>query len=94
MKKQKILPLSEVELINVALNRLHSQAKVNTVVAYKGLNYQRRILPLKLSKSGKIVQRWAKFWLLQPPDGNVDQQWEKQVREIWPKYFLIRTIEI
>lgn len=92
LKRQKILPLSEVELISIALDKMYKRAKSNDIVDYKGNNYQRRFSPLKLSKSGKIVQKWAKFWLLQLSDEKIDPDWESQVREIWPTYFLIRTI--
>lgn len=94
LKKQKILPLSEVELISGALDSLHSRARNHTIVEYEGSNYQRRFLPLKLSKSGKNVQKWAKFWLLLNADETVDPHWNSQVREIWPAYFLIRVIEM
>lgn len=94
LKKQKILPLSKVELISAALDSMYKRIKNNTVVEYNGNNYQRRFLPLKLSKSGKSVQKWAKFWLLQLSDEKIDPYWESQVREIWPTYFLIRTIDV
>lgn len=94
LKRQKILPLSEVELITMALDNMYKRARSNDIVDYKGNNYQRRFSPLKLSKSGKIVQKWAKFWLLQLSDEKVDPDWESQVREIWPTYFLIRTIDL
>jgi len=91
LKKQKVLPLTEVELISTALDIVHKRTKNNTIVEYKGNNYQRRFSPLKLSKSGKTVQKWAKFWLLQLSNEKNDPYWESQVREIWPAYFLIRT---
>lgn len=94
LKRQKILPLSEVELITMALDNMYKRARSNDIVDYKGNNYQRRFSPLKLSKSGKIVQKWAKFWLLQLSDEKIDPDWERQVREIWPTYFLIRTIDL
>ncbi len=94
LKKQGIMELTEVELISTALDFLHKRAKNNTVVEYDGNNYQRRFSPLKLSKSGKIVRTWAKYWLLQLPSGRVDPKWESQVREIWPSYFLIRAIDL
>jgi hypothetical protein len=94
LKKQNILPLSEVELISTALDVMYKGAKNQTIVEYQGSNYQRRFLPLKLSKSGKNVRKWARIWLLLLPDGKVDVSWECEVREIWPSYFLIRTIEM
>lgn len=94
LKNQKLLPLSQVELISTALSALHSRAKNRSVVEYQKRNYQRRFLPLKLSKSGKNVQKWAKVWLLQDSAGNIDPNWESDVREIWPSYFLIRTINL
>ncbi len=94
LKRQQILPLSEVELISTELNKFHDKVKNHTIVSYEGSNYQRRFLPLKLSKSGKSIQRWAKFWLLQNSDGKVNSEWESQVREIWPTYFLIKTVDL
>lgn len=94
LKRQKIIPLSEVELITIALDSLYRRTKNNAIVEYKGNNYQRRFSPLKLSKSGKIVQKWAKFWLLQLSNEKIDPLWESQVREIWPTYFLIRTVDM
>lgn len=94
LKRQEILPLSEVEVISSALESLHKRARNNAVVEYEGNQYQRRFLPLKLTKSGKNVQKWARFWLLQLPNGKMDQNWERQVREIWPQYFLIRAIDL
>lgn len=94
LKKQKLLPLSEVELISTALDNMYKRAKNNAVVEYNGNSYQRRFSPLKLSKSGKIVRKWAQFWLLQQSNDKIDPHWESQVREIWPTYFLIRTIDI
>jgi len=92
LKKQGILPLSSVEQISSILDNLHKKVRNRTIVNYEGNNYQRRFTPLKLSKSEKNVRTWAKFWLLQLPNGKVDPCWESQVREIWPEYFLIRTI--
>jgi len=94
LKRQKILPLSEVELISTALDCLHKRAKNNAIVEYKGKKYQRQFSPFKLSKSGKSVQKWAKFWLLQLSDETIDPYWDSQVREIWPTYFLIRAIDL
>lgn len=94
LKTQGILPLSSVEVIHAALNTLHKRTKNLDVVEYKGKKYQRRFTPLKLSKSGKMVRKWAKFWLLQQTDDIVDHSWEQQVREIWPEYFLIRRVDI
>jgi hypothetical protein len=94
LKKQGLMDFTEVELISTALDFLHKRAKNNTVVEYDGKNYQRRFSPLKLSKSGKVVRTWARYWLLQLPSGRVDPKWESQVREIWPTYFLIQSIDI
>lgn len=92
LKAQNILPLSDVEIISAALDKLYKSTKNNAVVEYEDANYMRRFLPLKLTKSGKNVQRWAKIWLLQLPSGDIDPHWESMVREIWPRYFLIRKI--
>ena len=94
LKKQGYIPRSDVEVISAALDFLHPRARTNAVFEYQGAQYQRRFAPLKLSKSGKNVQKWAKFWLLQMPNGNIDPNWEREVREVWPSYFLIRVIDI
>jgi hypothetical protein len=94
LKTQGLLAYSEVEIVSKALECLHKRAKNNDVVEYNENLYQRRFSPLKLSKSGKVVNKWAKYWLLQLPNGNIDPSWEEQVREIWPANFIIRTIEL
>lgn len=94
LKQQGLLALTEVEIISSALDFLHKRTKNNAVVEYYGHCYQRRFSPLKLSKSGKVVRVWARYWLLQLASGRIDPTWESQVREIWPTYFLIRTIDI
>ena len=73
---------------------VYKRARNNAIVEYDGNRYQRRFSPLKLSKSGKVVSKWARYWFLQSPNGKVDTEWEYQVREIWPTYFLIRTIDL
>jgi hypothetical protein len=94
LKRQKILPLSEVERISAILDSEYKNARTNTLVEFSGKQYKRQFSPLKLSKSGKNVQKWAKFWLLQLSEGKNDPDWQSQVREIWPTYFLIRTIDL
>jgi len=94
LKKQNILPVSDTELISAELERLYKSVRHHTVVEHEGNQYERRFLPLKLSKSGKNIQKWAKFWLLLREDGSVDNSWESQVREIWPVYFLIRSVDL
>lgn len=94
LKRQKIIPVSQVEIISSTLEFLHKRVKNHAVVEYQGKQYERRFSPLKLSKSGKNVQKWAKYWLLQSPDGKTDSDWKRQVHEIWPTYFLIRTIAL
>jgi hypothetical protein len=94
LKAQGLMAQSEVEVITIALDFLHKRARNNAVVEYDGNAYQRKFSPLKLSKSGKVVRLWAKYWFLQLPSGRADPEWESQVREIWPTYFLIRTIDI
>jgi hypothetical protein len=94
LKAQGLMAQSEVEVITIALDFLHKRARNNAVVEYDGNAYQRKFSPLKLSKSGKVVRLWAKYWFLQLPSGRADPEWESQVREIWPTYFLIRTIDM
>ena len=76
------------------INPLGPHNENNTVVEYEGKRYQRRFSPLKLSKSGKVVTKWARYWFLQSSNGKFDPDWESQVREIWPANFLIRTVDL
>ncbi|WP_260679343.1 hypothetical protein [Thalassomonas sp. M1454] len=94
LKRQGILAISEVELITTALDALYKNVKNQAIVEYEGRRYERRFLPLKLSKSGKNVQKWAKFWLLLTSEEKVEPNWDRQVKEIWPSYFLIRKVDI
>ncbi|TYK64344.1 hypothetical protein [Colwellia echini] len=94
LKKQGLLAISPVEIISTALDLLYKRAKNGAVVEYDGRSYQRRFSPLKLSKSGKMVRTWARYWLLQSASGQPDPQWESEVREIWPSYFLIKISDI
>lgn len=94
LKAQGLMALTEVEIISAALELLYKRAKNNTLVEYNGNTYQRRFSPLTLSKSGKIVRTWAKYWLLQLANERVDPNWESQVRELWPSYFLIGNVDL
>lgn len=94
LKRQSILPLSTVELISTTLDSMHKRAKNHAIVEYEGEQYKRLFLPLKLSKSGKVVQKWARIWLLLQANREVDSYWESQIREIWPTYFLIRISDL
>ncbi|KGJ89430.1 hypothetical protein [Thalassotalea sp. ND16A] len=94
LKKNNVIACSEIETISAQLEVLHKKIKNGETVEYEKCKYQRRFTPLKLSKSGKIVQKWAKFWLKLDADDNVNQAWQMQVKEIWPEYFLIRAIDI
>ena len=91
LKETGFIPFTDVETISAKLNVLHNRAKNHKIVEYDGQSYERRFSPLKLSKSGKIVRKWAKYWLKKTPEGRNDKQWQAQVREIWPEYFLIKS---
>jgi len=94
LKSQGLMPISEVERISAILDIQYKGSRSNTIVEYDGEKYKRQFSPLKLTKSGKNVQKWAKFWLLQTVNERAEPSWESQVREIWPRYFLIRNIEL
>lgn len=94
LKKQGSIPYSDVEKITLQLELNNKSTRNKSIVEHLGKKYERRFTPLKMTKSGKNVQKWAKFWLLQLPNGDIDQAWEEQVKEIWPSYFLIRINDI
>ncbi len=91
LKSQGLMAASPVEIISSALDALHSRAQSGSVVEYLGEKYERRFAPLKLSKSGKSVRKWARFWLLHSADGKIDSKWQQQVHDLWPLYFVIRA---
>lgn len=94
LKKKGDIAFSDVELISEKLDISHNRAKNHAVVEHEGVNYERRFSPLKLSKSGKIVRKWAKYWLRHENNGEVDRQWENNVKEIWPEYFCINVYDL
>lgn len=94
LKSNNMLPISDIETITEQLDTLHKRAKNRDTVEFKKCKYERRFTPLKLSKSGKIVRKWAKFWLKLDAKDKVNKEWEMQVKEIWPEYFLIRAMDI
>ncbi|WP_448547565.1 hypothetical protein [Thalassotalea fusca] len=94
LKSRGLVAISNVEIITDKLKALHQRAKSRQSVELEGEHYECRFAPLKLSKSGKIVRKWAKYWLRKQPDGNIDEQWRREVRKIWPEYFLITVLPI
>lgn len=93
LKNNHIIPFTDVETITAQLMALYPRAKSKQLVEFEGDKYECKFLPLKLSKSGKTIRKWAKFWLRKLPNGEVDKQWEVQVKEIWPQYFILRNIQ-
>ena len=91
LKENKLLAITEVEKISEQLNDLFKRAKNKDIIEYKKCKYQRRFTPLKLSKSGKIVSKWARFWLKLDDEDKVNLEWQTQVKELWPEYFIIRA---
>jgi len=93
LKKNGVLPFTEVETISAKLMVLHRKAKNGEVVEYDGYNYECQFSPLKLSKTGKVVRKWAKYWLKKTANDETDKEWENHVREIWPENFTIRNFD-
>jgi len=91
LKSNGIIPFSEVETISAKLMVLHCKVKSCEIVELDGNNYECQFSPLKLSKTGRVVRKWAKYFLKKTADGQRDEEWEKQVREIWPENFIIRS---
>lgn len=91
LKSNGIIPFSEVETISAKLMVLHRKVKSCEVVELDGNSYECHFSPLKLSKTGKVVRKWAKYFLKKTADGQTDEEWEEQVREIWPENFVIRN---
>ncbi|OUS24826.1 hypothetical protein A9Q98_13090 [Thalassotalea sp. 42_200_T64] len=94
LKDYNVIAYSDIETISAQLDLLHKRIKNGETIEYNKCKYQRRFAPLKLSKSGKVVQKWAKFWLKLDAEDKVNQEWEIQVKEIWPEYFIIRAFDI
>ncbi|WNC73277.1 hypothetical protein RGQ13_04610 [Thalassotalea psychrophila] len=94
LKNNKVIPFSNTEAVTEQLDLLHKKTKNRDIVEYKKCKYERRFTPLKLSKSGKVVRKWAKFWFKLDAEDKVNKEWETQVKEIWPEYFIIRAFDI
>lgn len=94
LKNNGLLPFTDTEIISAKLMVLHRRIKNLGVVEYDGNSYECRYSPLKLSKSGKVVRKWAKYWLKKMPNDEIDPQWESEVKDIWPEYFVIRDFEL
>lgn len=90
LKTNDLMPFTEVEHTSAKLMALHRRVKNQQVVEYSGDSYKCLFAPVKLSKTGKIVRQWGKYWIRLLPDGKQDPIWETQVREIWPENFLIK----
>ena len=89
LKTRGLIPFTDVEITSAKLMVLHRKIQNHEVVEFNGCDYECNYTPLKLSKTGKSVRKWAKFWLKKLPDGKNDEQWESSVREIWPENFII-----
>ncbi|WP_068544811.1 hypothetical protein [Thalassotalea crassostreae] len=94
LKNNGALAFTDVEIITNELNSLYKRYKHRQVVSFKGDDYECVCAPLKLTKSGKTVQKWARYWLKKMPDESIDEQWLNEVKEIWPEYFVIRQWDI
>jgi hypothetical protein len=91
LKNNQLIPFTDVDIISAKLMALHKTIKNRDVVEFDGCQYECKFSPLRLSKSGKTVSKWAKYFLLKLPNGQIDKAWAGQVREIWPEYFMIKT---
>jgi len=93
LKTNELIPVTEMETISAKLMVLHRRAKNHQLVEFNGHSYKCVFSPLKLSKTGKIVSKWAKYWLRMLPNGNIDKQWDSEVRAVWPENFLIKRAD-
>jgi hypothetical protein len=91
LKNNGLIPFTEVEIISEKLMISHQKVKNHQIVEYDGYSYKCRYSPLKLSKTGKSVRKWSKYWLRLLNNGQTDDQWENLVKEIWPEYFIIKN---
>ncbi|WP_077341173.1 hypothetical protein [Pseudocolwellia agarivorans] len=93
LKSKGLIAFTEAEIISAKLMALYRRTKNHQMVEYNGSTYECRFSPLKLSKSGKSVSKWAKYWLRKLPTGENDKTWESQVRETWPENFIIKNVD-
>jgi len=91
LKKNKLIPFTQVEIITEKLKVVHFRAKNHQIIEFEGSTYECLFSPLKLSKSGKSVSKWAKYWVKKLPNGEKDVDWERQLKEIWPENFIIKS---
>jgi len=69
LKKNKLIPFTQVEIITEKLKVVHLRAKNHQTIEFEGATYECLFSPLKLSKSGKSVSKWAKYWVKKLPNG-------------------------
>lgn len=65
LKATGVIPLSDHEALEQALNRLFPNASSKDVVEFRGARYQCRFSPAEMSRSGN-VKRWRKHWMVLP----------------------------
>jgi len=62
LKRRGVLPYTDHELIEEALDAAFPHAQSREVVLHNGKRYRRRFYPLEKSSTGKTVQTWRKAW--------------------------------
>lgn len=63
LKMAGVIPRSEQEQIESALDRMFPSARSKEIVEYEGEKYQRCFTPLERSRSRKSVTVWDKSWV-------------------------------
>ena len=62
LKTSGELPVSDLEKVNILLDRLYPNAKSKTTVEHEGMKYRIQYFPSQKSRSGKTVQEWGHLW--------------------------------
>jgi len=90
LKSNGQLPFSEMDLVLDELNDSYADIKSGETIEYKGQAYLRRFQPIELSPTGKSVKKYWGYWLKLNPRGNIDEDWQEDLKDEWADKFQIQ----
>ena len=62
LKDKGLIEKSDHELLNEELDKLHPNAKSNSIHSFNGKQYKIRYFPLVKSRSRKTIKEWGHKW--------------------------------
>jgi hypothetical protein len=62
LKRLGLLPKTEKEKLEDAIDAQFLNAKSKQIVEYEGKRYRLKFAPARMSRSGKTVTKWSRWW--------------------------------